>query len=120
LITLVLPAPPSTNNLFINVKRGRVKSQRYRDWLDKCGVYLMQQSFEKGTIIGAYVMDIKVYAKTRADITNLFKAVEDVLVSTGVLPDDKHCFRATIERSYDVPEEDCYVTVRGIKMARAA
>lgn len=117
MITLVLPVPPSTNNLFATVGRKRIKSQRYRDWLADAGFYLMQQTFEKGTIIGAYTMDIRVPMKVRADVTNLLKAPEDLLVSIGVLPDDKHCFRASIERA-DI--EDCEITVRGIKTAEAA
>lgn len=108
MITLVLPVPPSTNNLFVNGKRGRFKSQRYKDWERDCGFYLMQQTFEKGTITGPYTMAIRVPMKTNADITNLMKAPEDVLVSIGVLPDDKHCQRATIERAEVF---DCEVTV---------
>lgn len=115
MIVLLLPMPPSANNLFVNGKRGRFKSQRYRDWEAECGFYLMQQTFQKGTITGPYVMEIKVPMKTRADVTNLLKAPEDLLVAIGVLPDDKHCQRATIERA-DV--EDCEVTVRAHVPAR--
>jgi Holliday junction resolvase RusA-like endonuclease len=111
LITLVLPVPPSTNNLFVNGRRGRFKSQHYRDWLDEAGFYLMQQTYQKGLITGPYEMEIRVPMNCRADITNLMKAPEDCLVSIGVLPDDKHCRRATIERA-DV--EDCEVTVRAV------
>ena len=115
-ITLVLPVPPSTNNLFVNGKRGRFKSQKYRDWLDEAGFYLMQQTFEKGSIIGAYVMDIKVPMKLKGDISNRIKAAEDCLVAIGVIPDDKHAFRVSIERAN---VEDCEVTVRSIKTGAA-
>ncbi len=114
MITIVLPVPPSTNNLFVNGRRGRYKSQRYRDWLEEAGFYLMQQTFKKGQINGAYEMRLKVPLKVRADVTNLLKAPEDLLVSIGVLPDDKHCFRASIERA-DV--EDCEVTVLALEAA---
>ena len=69
----------------------------------------MQQTFEKGTIKGPYEMEIRVPMNTRADVTNLLKAPEDLLVSIGVLPDDKHCRRASIERA---EVHDCEVTVR--------
>lgn len=96
----------------MNGKRGRFKSQKYRDWLDLAGVYLMQQTFQKGSIKGPYSMEIRVPMKCRADITNLLKAPEDALVSIGVLPDDKHCHDARIFRDAAVPEFNCYVTVR--------
>lgn len=114
MITLVLPVPPSTNNLFATAGRRRIKSQRYRDWLEEAGFYLMQQTFKQGEIEGAYEMRLRVPLKCRADVTNLFKAPEDLLVSIGVLPDDKHCFRASIERA-DV--EDCEVTVMAVGSA---
>jgi hypothetical protein len=34
-LILTLPAPPTVNNLFINVGRRRAKSKRYRAWLDR-------------------------------------------------------------------------------------
>lgn len=115
MITIVLPIPPSTNNLFVNGKRGRFKSQKYKDWLEEAGVYLMQQKFVKGAITGPYELEIRVAMNTRADITNLLKAPEDCLVSIGVLPDDKHCHEARIRRDAAVPEFDCYVTVKAME-----
>ena len=35
--------PPSTNNLYINVKRGRIRSQQYEDWIQWAGVDYMRQ-----------------------------------------------------------------------------
>jgi crossover junction endodeoxyribonuclease RusA len=117
IITLTLPVPPSVWDLYVGHGRRKRKSQKYRDWLDEAGFYLMQQTFERGSIIGAYVMDIKVPMKLKGDISNRTKAPEDCLVAIGVIPDDKHAFRVSIERAN---VEDCEVTVRGIKTAEKA
>lgn len=121
MITLVLPLPPSDNNAYVNVpKRGRVKSQRYRDWEADAGFYLMQQTVPKGTIVGAYTLEIKVPEKMRGDVRGRIKLPEDLLVNLGVTPDDRFAFKVSCERSHDVEAGDCHVTVRGIKTAEAA
>lgn len=113
MITLVLPLPPSTNNLFVNGKRGRFKSQKYKDWEEDAGLYLMQQKeWKSQKVIGPYELEILVSQKMRGDISNRIKAVEDMLVSIEATSDDSNAQRVSIERSADVPEHDCYVTVR--------
>lgn len=111
MIVLVLPLPPSVNNLFVNGKRGRFKSQKYKDWEADAGMYLMQQRFPKGEITGPYVMEIKLPMKVKGDISNRIKAAEDCLVGIGVIPDDRHAHRITVMRDDQVPAEDCYISV---------
>ena len=84
----MLPFPLSVNGLYLNVKgRGRVKTKRYREWIDEASLMLMKQNIS--------------YFKTRVDITihlgggrknqdcdNLIKCVLDRLVYLKILEDD--------------------------------
>jgi crossover junction endodeoxyribonuclease RusA len=118
-VTLALPVPPSTNNLFINVRgRGRIKSQRYRDWVLEAHSWLKQQTC--GVVIGAYLVEITLPEMIRGDIDNRIKPISDFLVTEGVTPDDKYMWKVSVERNPNVPPGECHVTARSIKTARAA
>ncbi|MCC0013839.1 MAG: RusA family crossover junction endodeoxyribonuclease [Rhodobiaceae bacterium] len=83
-----LPAPPSANALFRNVKgRGRVKTKEYRDWAMHAGWSLRGQGIT--TIDERCIVLIGVERHSlEADIDNRAKATLDVLVEHGVLRDD--------------------------------
>jgi Holliday junction resolvase RusA-like endonuclease len=117
-ITLKLPVPPSTNNLFVNGKRGRFKSQRYKDWVLEAHSWLKQQTC--GVVIGAYLVEITLPEMIRGDIDNRIKPISDFLVTEGVTPDDKHLWKVSVERNPNVEPGWCHVTARSIKTARAA
>ena len=80
--------PPSTNTLYANVPgKGRVKSQRYRTWLNAVGWDIKRYTKDN--------WDIPVYLticigklRKNADISNRVKAVEDLLVTYGIIPGD--------------------------------
>jgi crossover junction endodeoxyribonuclease RusA len=114
MITLVLPLPPSVNAAYRNVRgKGRAKTQKYRDWEADAGVYLMQQrEWKSQKVNGSYELDIRLPENIKGDIDNRIKCVSDLLVSVGAVEDDKHARRVSIERHADVPELDCYVTVK--------
>ena len=116
MITVVLPIPPSTNNLYQNGTRGRYRSQEYDNWIEEA-IYRLGQQKIRDVIIGAYAMEIKVPMKLRGDISNRIKAPEDLLVKQGLTPDDKHAFKVSIERNADVTE--CEVRVWSIKTGAA-
>ena len=113
MITVILPVPPSTNNLYVNGKRGRFKSQRYKEWEIEAMDWLRQQ--KSNVVIGAYSMEIKLPEMIRGDIGNREKAISDLLVAEGSIPDDKHAWRISIERNPNIPPGECHVTVRSIK-----
>lgn len=90
----IIPIPPSTNNLYINVRRregkrsgGRIKSPEYRDWIDRAAPHLTGWKW-----VGDYpvAITITVLATVRAtrDIANFEKAVTDLLVNQGVIVGD--------------------------------
>ena len=86
---LTLPTPPSTNNLFVNVKgRGRVKTDRYRSWLRAAGNELRAQKPRK--VAGPVAVSIEVGPDKRRDLDNYSKAVLDLLVMCGAIDDDSN------------------------------
>ncbi len=89
-----LPRPLSVNSLFANVpKKGRVKSQRYRTWIQNAvqvatGIAdckaVPRPHFEVPVKINFFVPERGV----KMDIDNAAKAYIDLLVHLGVIVDD--------------------------------
>lgn len=89
MIVLDLPFPVSVNALYCNkAGKGRVKSQRYREWSNVAGWELKSQ--RPGKVTGRYALTILLEQKDgrRRDIGNLEKCVSDLLVEHGVVEDD--------------------------------
>ena len=90
----IIPIPPSTNNLYINVKRrkgkrsgGRIKSPRYCDWIDRAAPHLLGWKWLGGYPVAITITVLATVRATR-DIANFEKAVTDLLVSQGVITGD--------------------------------
>lgn len=90
-LQVVLPLPPTTNNLFLNTKsptRPRVKTPEYRAWIVKA-----EQALTLAHPVRAPVA-IRIYVRPgrglicTSDIENRSKAIADILVARGVLPND--------------------------------
>ena len=81
-----LPFPPSTNNLFINVKHGRIPSQRYEDWRLEAGLMLNKHQPVAGPVSIAY--EFGEPDRRKRDLDNLLKAPSDLLVTHGVIEAD--------------------------------
>lgn len=83
-----LPFPPSTNNLFINVKRGRIRSQKYDEWLKEASWELARRKPPEvtGPVRLAYVFGIP--DRRKRDLDNLIKAPQDLLVKFGIIEGD--------------------------------
>lgn len=92
MIRIELPYPPTTNTLFRNAGKSRVKTLGYRDWIKLASVSI-KDSHRQG--IGPYHISIALKRPDmrRRDIGNLEKAVSDLLVSHGVIQDDSLCQR---------------------------
>jgi crossover junction endodeoxyribonuclease RusA len=102
MIVLELPAPPSVNTMFRNTARGRVKTQHYVDWQSSAGwkLRLQKPASIKGDVI--VVLGVEREARMRAaDIDNRVKAMLDLLVTHGVIEDDKHA--AAIAAAWNPP-----------------
>jgi crossover junction endodeoxyribonuclease RusA len=110
-VTLNLPLPPSTNNLFVTIpKKGRVRSQDYCRWHKRAFDELTAQ--KAGKVKGRFSIVISVgRIKRRADVDNRSKAILDLLAGV-VTDDDSYCERMSIGWSDEVPAERVSVTVR--------
>lgn len=88
--SIEIPVPPSVNEMFRNVRgRGRVKTAAYNDWLGHAGWLL--QSQHPAPVKGRVVIVISVERVSRcADIDNRVKAILDLLVTHGVIEDDRN------------------------------
>jgi Holliday junction resolvase RusA-like endonuclease len=77
------------NNMFDgNGRRGRRKSEKYKDWITMAG-YALARLKPRHTIDGKVEL-VYTFGKrgTRADLGNLEKAVTDLLVEHRVIVDD--------------------------------
>lgn len=88
-----IPEPPSCNNLFANsASGGRHKTRAYREWCNLAGWEVKAQKPQK--VSGKYKLFLTL-PKIRGDASNRLKAVEDLLVSLGLVDDDRHCVSVT-------------------------
>jgi Holliday junction resolvase RusA-like endonuclease len=110
LIVVTLPFPPSTNNLFINTSRGRIRSSKYDEWAVEAGWELKRQRPPKVAGPVYLMFDFQIgQDKRRRDITNLLKAPEDLLVKHGVIEADDN----TIVREVRARWSEC---VKGVEI----
>ena len=93
--TLVLPFPPSTNNLFAGKAR-RFRSKGYEAWIAEAE-HAMRQQRPLPHHTGAVELSLTAGwprrkdgspSQQRRDISNYIKAPEDLLVKFGVIEDD--------------------------------
>lgn len=104
--------PPSTNSLFTNVTgKGRVRTERYRIWANAAGWQVKAQRPEP--VNGSVALDIICKRKDnrRRDLSNFIKALEDLLVTHGVIEDDSRVCDLRI-RYGEV--SGCIVTITGV------
>ncbi len=95
----VVPVPPSSNNMFVNVRgTGRVKSKEYTKWLG-IAIDVLKPWRQPLTYPVSLVFVIREPLRANSDATNRIKAVEDALVSAGVIQNDnvKHVSKVSIE-----------------------
>lgn len=98
-VTLSLTLPPSTNALYANVRgKGRVKTKRYREWIEAAGWELASQ--RPGRVPGWYRLTVLIPAKASLDADNL-KALSDLLKRHNVIDDDGLAWSFHVERSED-------------------
>lgn len=92
--------PPSTNHLYLNVPgKGRVKTRAYDDWLFQAGLVLNRQI--EGRLTGR--VDILVSLEDRhagRDASNCIKPIEDLLVKSGVIEDDRAKYVRSIKAEW--------------------
>lgn len=89
-LTVFLPWPPSTNNLFRTTGGRRFRTQRYLDWADEAGKAVMACCGLGRRVSGPVSVDILLSPPDRRkrDLDNLAKGPLDLIVALGLIEDD--------------------------------
>lgn len=116
MIALDLPAPPSTNNLFLNMPgKGRIKSPEYRAWMTEAGWNIASQRKGAETMHAPVAVEIRLRRpRANADLDNRSKAVLDALQNHLVIGNDNLVHDLRIVWDLSVPIGRCLVTVTAI------
>jgi len=118
MIRYSLPYPPSVNNLFFNTGRGRSKTDAYKAWQEAAGYAIVEQGRKR--IHGLVALSIALVKpdKRKRDLSNVIKAIEDLLVSMSVIDDDSLVQRISIQ--WVDAGDPCVVLVHEYEVALAA
>ena len=112
MIVLTLPFPPSTNNLFINTSRGRIRSSKYDEWATEAGWELARQRPAKAIGPVSILFEFQSNRdKRKRDITNLLKAPEDLLVKFKVIEADDNTIVQAISAGWSASVKGVQITI---------
>jgi Holliday junction resolvase RusA-like endonuclease len=88
-VTVTIPRPPSTNNLFIGVGKRRVRSSDYKLWATLAGWELNRQRPAKTAGKVSLTLEIQEPMNgRRQDLDNHVKSATDLLVTHGLIESD--------------------------------
>ncbi len=111
MLTFTLPLPPSVNHAYTNVPgRGRVATKALKGWKLAAGWTAKLQT-KPHAKFSRVDMHITMPSAHPGDICNYEKCATDLMVSLGIIPDDRHVWRMTIERGAAAPGH-CIILVR--------
>lgn len=121
-VRLTLPFPPSVNALWRSVKGRTILSKPYRLWRDLAASLLMLQMRGQKPITGPYTMSVSIDRpdRRRRDLSNVgTKAIEDALVTAGVIEDDSLAQRIVLEWSDRAPGKgaECRIEIEAVDAA---
>lgn len=103
MIRLELPLPPTTNNLFVNGKKGRrFSSPIYKNWRWAAYAAFCEQRPAE-TIKGPFRFYLTVPVDMRGDVDNRLKPALDFCVAHAITPDDRHAVCVKAERGAAKP-----------------
>ena len=114
-VTITLPFPVSTNNMFVNGSRGRFRSQKYDEWIKEAGWELARQRPSK--FVGPVVLLFHFQDgqdKRKRDVTNLIKAPEDLLVKHGIIEADDNSIVRGVEAYWNAAVEGVQITIESV------
>lgn len=105
--------PPSTNNLFINVTKGRVKSQQYETWIQEAQIDYYRQRPKR--VAGPVNITMEFQEPGRkSDLDNRMKAPLDFCVKSGIIEADDNTIVRSISAKWSDEVEGVRVTVSSI------
>ena len=116
MITFDLPYPPTTNNLFINVRRGRIRSQKYDSWIQEAGCEIMRQRPRKveGPVSLNYEFQEVHKVNRKRDLGNLEKATTDLLVKHGIIEADHDLIVRRVSANWNAEVEGVRITIQPV------
>jgi Holliday junction resolvase RusA-like endonuclease len=112
-IVIRLPFPPSVNNLFLNGRSGRFRSQKYDTWIQEAGTEIMRQRPSK--CLGRVSLMFEFQEgqdKRKRDITNLIKAPEDLLVKHGIIEADDGTVVRKVSAAWNAEVDGVRITIQ--------
>lgn len=93
-----LPVGPSLNGMFKNARKGRMRTDQYKKWATTAGHTL---NLSRARPVASPVAITMSFGRLniQSDISNRCKALEDLLVTHGIIEDDsvKHVRRIVLE-----------------------
>jgi crossover junction endodeoxyribonuclease RusA len=99
-VTIQLPAPISTNRLWVPIRRGSsvsvVKSKDYLAWISEAGYKLNAQ--RPGMVLGHFALHLWVGRAHKIDLDNAVKATLDLLQNHGIVENDRLCVSLRVKR----------------------
>lgn len=118
MIVLDLPTPPSTNNLYLNLRKGkgRTRSPEYLNWQINAGWHV--QVARQKPIDGPVCVSVLVRDNPRRDLDSYLKAPLDLLVAHRLIPDDRNKYVREIRASWSSEIKGCRVTVSPLSNPR--
>lgn len=88
---VLLPMPPSLNNIYATVGKRRVKIESYTAWQEQSAWVIAKEVSPRDFRIGGPVnVEIDLPHKMRGDIDNRVKPILDALVASGRIDDDRN------------------------------
>lgn len=98
---LTLPVPPSANSLYkrvLNRNGRRPKTEAYAAWITEAGWALAFARGDHALPLKHARLELDMPLTYKRDISNGIKAIEDLLVSHGVLVDDRYVDELRVRR----------------------
>ena len=110
--TVRLPYPPTTNTLFVNAGKRRVRSKRYATWARHAENEILAQQCKP--VPGAVSVEIVIGKPDRRkrDLDNLLKAPLDILVCCGLIEDDSRITSIAIRWDTSGDVDGAAVTIK--------
>lgn len=106
--SVLLPLPTSANRIWRRFGKRMVKNPEYVAWQQEASHLIALSKMR--LVQGGYDLRAVFPDKMRPDIDNMIKPLNDILVRTGIVQDDKHCRNLTLSRG-DVPKGHCYLEI---------
>ena len=95
--------PPTVWSMYVGMGRRRKKSPKYKSWIADAMSEMLEQGIKR--FDGDYYLEIYIpikYRRSNADIDNMIKPVVDMLVTSGVTPDDRYLYGVTIRYFHEL------------------